>query len=337
MISERQAQVLATLVEEYIRTGEPVSSSAIVDRAKLGVSSATVRNDLAVLDREGYAFQPHTSAGRVPSSAAYRYYVDHLGPARLRAATKTRIHDFFTDVHTELSRLLKATTSLLSDVTHYPAVVLGPGLSGDATKGIHLVHLAPRSLLLVLVSELGQVSQQVFTVDQPVTHDEVRSAEEVLGGFVEDGADDEEIDELAPAVRSIVERALAATERAESGERSLYVGGTSQLGSIWADLTSVNRVLEVLEREAMLLRILARANAGTLIQIGEEVPGGGDVALVTSAYGATDGAGGAVGVIGPMRMDYKRTISVVEEVSEVLAGLLGGDPSEDPEGPTGQD
>lgn len=103
------------------------------------------------------------------------------------------------------------------------------------------------------------------------------------------------------------------------------MGGTSQLGSAWADLGSVHRVLEVLEREAMLLRVLARANAGTLIQIGEEVPGGGDVALVTSPYGVTEGAGGAVGVIGPMRMDYKRTISVVEEVSEVLAGLLGGE------------
>jgi heat-inducible transcriptional repressor len=328
MISERQSQVLATLVEEYIRTGEPVSSSSILDRGRLGVSSATVRNDLAVLDREGYADQPHTSAGRVPTAAAYRYYVDHLGPARLRSTTKTRIHDFFTDVHTELSRLMKATTSLLSDVTHYPAVVLGPGLAGDATKAIHLVHLAPRSLLLVLVSELGQVSQQVLTLDEPATPDEVRMAEDTLGTLVEDGFDDDAVDALAPEVRTVVTRAWAASERAESGDRSLYVGGTSQLGSIWADIGSVNRVLEVLEREAMLLRILARANVGTLIQIGEEVPGGGDVALVTSSYGVTEGAGGAVGVIGPMRMDYKRTISVVEEVSEVLAGLLGAESDE---------
>ena len=218
---------------------------------------------------------------------------------------------------------MKATTSLLSDVTHYPAVVLGPGLAGDATKAIHLVHLAPRSLLLVLVSELGQVSQQVLTLDEPVTPDEVRAAEDQLSGFVEDGFDDEAVDDLASEVRMVVSRAWAATEAAEKGERNLYVGGTSQLGLAWADIGSVHRVLEVLEREAMLLRILARANAGTLIQIGEEVPGGGDVALVTSPYGVTEGAGGAVGVIGPMRMDYKRTISVVEEVSEVLAGLLG--------------
>lgn len=153
-------------------------------------------------------------------------------------------------------------------------------------------------------------------------------AEDTLGTLVEDGFDDDAVDALAPEVRTVVTRAWAASERAESGDRSLYVGGTSQLGSIWADIGSVNRVLEVLEREAMLLRILARANAGTLIQIGEEVPGGGDVALVTSSYGVTEGAGGAVGVIGPMRMDYKRTISVVEEVSEVLAGLLGAESDE---------
>ncbi len=329
MITDRQAQILATLVEEYIRTGEPVSSTAILERSRLGVSPATVRNDLADLDRDGYAHQPHTSAGRVPSAAAYRYYVDHLGPSRLRSPTKVRIHEFFAGVHTELNRLLKATTALLSDVTHYPAVVLGPGLAGDATKAIHLVHLAPRSLLLILVSELGQVSQQVVALEHPVESTDVRRAEDVLGGLLERGElGDGEEDSLPPEIRSVVERTWAAAERAEAGDRRLYVGGTSQLGSVWADISSVNRILEILEREAMLLRILARASAGTLIQIGEEFPGGGDMAVVSSTYGVTDGPTGAVGVIGPMRMDYRRTISVVEEVSEVLAGLLGADPTD---------
>ncbi len=330
MITDRQAQILATLVEEYIRTGEPVSSSSILERARLGVSPATVRNDLADLEREGYAHQPHTSAGRVPSATAYRYYVDHLGPGLLQSPTKVRIHEFFSSVHTELNRLLKATTALLSDVTHYPAVVLGPGLAGDTTKAIHLVHLAPRSLLLVLVSELGQVSQQLVTLESPVEPLDLRSVEEVLGRIL-DGEElsAELVADLTPEIRPVVERTWAAAERAESGDRRLYVGGTSQLGSVWADVNSVNRVLEILEREAMLLRILARANAGTLIQIGEEVPGGGDMAVVSSTYGVTDGAGGAVGVIGPMRMDYRRTISVVEEVSEVLAELLGAGSSPD--------
>ncbi len=326
MITDRQAQILATLVEEYIRTGEPVSSSGILDRARLGVSAATVRNDLADLEREGYALQPHTSAGRVPSAAAYRYYVDHLSPGQLRSPTKIRIHDFFAGVHTELNRLLKATTALLSDVTHYPAVVLGPGLAGDATKAIHLVHLAPRSLLVILVSEVGQVSQQVVALDGPIESSDVRKVEEALGAVLEAGGlDPDRLAEYPPTLRTVVEKTWAAAERAESGDRRLFVGGTSHLGSVWADLNSVNRVLEILEREAMLLRILARANAGTLIQIGEEVPGGGDMALVSTTYGAADGPAGAVGVIGPMRMDYRRTISVVEEVSEVLAGLLGTD------------
>lgn len=327
MITDRQAQILATLVEEYIRTGEPVSSSAILERARLGVSPATVRNDLADLEREGYALQPHTSAGRVPTATAYRYYVDHLDPARLRSPTKIRIHEFFASVHTELNRLLKATTALLSDVTHYPAVVLGPGLAGDATKAIHLVHLGPRSLLLVLVSELGQVSQQVVALEHPVESVDLHKAEDILGLLVEAGEFDSElVADLAPEIRTVVERTWRAAERAEAGDRRLYVGGTSQLGSVWADIGSVNRVLEILEREAMLLRILARASAGTLIQIGEEVPGGGDMAVISSTYGASDGVAGAVGVIGPMRMDYRRTISVVEEVSEVLAELLGAAP-----------
>ena len=113
MLEDRRSEVLRALVEEHIRSGEPVSSRAVVERSNLSVSTATVRNDLAALESEGFASQPHTSAGRVPTASAYRYYVDHLGPGRLRIAAQAKIDTVFGDVHLELSKLLKATSDLL--------------------------------------------------------------------------------------------------------------------------------------------------------------------------------------------------------------------------------
>jgi heat-inducible transcriptional repressor len=324
MLDDRKAAILAALVELYIETGAPVSSGAVLDRSRLGVSPATVRSDLAVLEREGYAVQPHTSAGRAPTSLAYRYYVDHLSPDDTRAATKAQIHKFFSNVHTELSRLLKATSALLADMTHYPAVVLGPAMAADTIKGLHLVQLSSRAILLVLVGGTGQVRQQVITLDQPIDSSGVDLAEEFLSGAVDDrGVGTVDADDAPGTVRMLVDRAVRVIGDVEADEREVYVGGTSTLSSAWEDIGEVNRVLEVLEREAMLLRVLAGASAGTLIRIGEEHPIGGDVSVVATPFSIGSAPAGTMGVIGPRRMDYRRTISVVEEVSEVLEGLLG--------------
>jgi heat-inducible transcriptional repressor len=320
LLDDRKAAILAALVETYIETGVPVSSSTVLERSRVGVSPATVRNDLAVLEREGYAVQPHTSAGRVPTSAAYRYYVDHLSPEEVKSTTRDQIHAFMSSVHMELGRLLKATSALLADVTHYPAVVLGPGLAGEAITGLHLIPVSSRAVLVVLVGGSGQVRQQVVSFDEPIDPKEVEAAEACLVEAIESGGLDDVVVDGPERVQRIVDRAVAAATRLDD-DRELYVGGTSALASTWQDIAEVNRVLEVLEREAMLLRVLAGANAGTLIAIGEEHPIGGDVSVVSTDYNL-GGVGGRVGVIGPQRMDYRRTISVVEEVSEVLEGLL---------------
>ena len=127
MLEDRRSQVLKALVEEYIKTGEPVSSQSVLSRSGLDVSSATVRNDLAQLESYGFVTKPHTSAGRIPTHQGYRFYVDHLAPARLRDDTRVKIDSFFLDVHRQISDLLKDTSTFVSDLTAYPAVVVGPG------------------------------------------------------------------------------------------------------------------------------------------------------------------------------------------------------------------
>lgn len=332
MLDERKSVVLAILIEEYIRNGEPVSSATVLERSNLAVSSATIRNDLVALERDGYVAQPHTSAGRVPTTKGYRHYVDHVEPTRLRAATRVRIQGFFSTVHIELGRLLKATSDLISDVALLPAVVLGPGLAGDTIRGSHVVQLGDRTVMVVLVTDRGKVSQELVNLTEPAGPDTVGHAEEALASLLENRSIDEAV-QLLPAalaehtgpVAAVLEAAFDAAIRTQESTSSIYVGGTSRMANIWEDVSAVHRVLEVLEREAMLLSILAAAEPGTLIRIGEELPvdAGIDLAVVSSTYDVGGRPAGTIGVLGPRRMDYRRTVQIVEEVRDGLADRLG--------------
>ena len=333
MLDTRKAEIVRALVEEHIRTAEPVSSRAILEASGLAVSPATVRNELAALETDGFVQQPHTSAGRIPTTKAYRYYVDQADPQQLRHQTSERISEFFSSVHYELSRLLKSTTSLLSDITHYPSVVVGPGLGGENVRGVHLVQLSAEVVLVVFVGDSGSVTQEVARLTDPVDASEVESAEQVIRRHLVDrpipttlAVDTESDAEPVPErIRDIVDAALEAANVSRGLKRDLYVGGTSQMPSLWEDLSKVHRVLELLEREAGLLELMADIPLGTAVRIGGELGLEDDVdmALVTTSYDVGDDAGGRVGVIGPMRMNYRRTIRAVEEIGDGLADRLG--------------
>ena len=328
MLEERRNEILRSLVEEYIRSGEPVSSRTICEATDLGVSTATVRNEMAALERDGFVYQPHTSAGRVPTSAAYRYYVDHLGPSKLRAPTHAKITGFFDTVHLELTKLLKATSRLLADVTQLPAVVVAPGVAGEKIRDVHLVHLADDLILAVVVTEGGRVIQERVRLEVPMAVSDLAKSEalvsrSVVGSNIGSPTTLDEVDKTgaSPAVQRTAEAVVDMIERAAKAESDVFVDGTRQMATVWEDLSELQRVLEVVEREAIVLNILARA-PGTLIQIGSELPVADvDMAVVSTTYdsGFTSGS---VGVIGPMRMNYRRVISAVEEVSRELGDRI---------------
>lgn len=334
MLDERKKQVLRILVEEHIRTGEPVSSRAILQGGRLKVSAATVRNDLVALEADRYAVQPHTSAGRIPTARAYRYYVDQfLQPIRL-PRTSLRVAEFFGSVHTELGRLLQATSSLLTEITRYPSVVTGPGLAAEIVRAIHLVQTKADAVVMVVVTQAGRVSQSLLALPGPVNPGEVEDAEVVLrrnqiGSPMSQGVD---MDLLPPAdiagrAVSILWAASEALKRAATNDRELYLGPTSYLTDAWGEISKVRGVLEILEREAALLEVLAHLPEGTEVRIGRELglDSPTDISLVSTSYGGEQGeARGRIGVLGPMRMDYGRTVSVVEEIRGALDESLGG-------------
>ena len=332
MLDERKVAVLQTLIELYIATGEPVSSGSIARESGLGVSTATIRNDLIHLEAEGYLLQPHTSAGRLPTAQGYRHYVDHSEPGSLRRGTQNRIDSFFSSVQLELSRLLRATTDLVADVTTYPAVVLGPGLGGDKIHGAHVIQTGGRTLLMVLIAEGGQVSQDIVNLTDEIAEVTLAAAEKHLVEFLTNRTIPEAVsafaevaDQMEPTVRSVLDQAFDSAVRNDESTQQIFVGGTARMVSVWEDFSAVNRVLEVLEREATLLALMVGGEPGTLIRIGAEIPGpaGQDLAVVSSSYELAGRSAGSIGVVGPMAMDYRRTIKVIEEVRDGLVDRLG--------------
>lgn len=324
MLEDRRSEVLRALVEEHIKTGEPVSSRAVLDRSGLGVSAATIRNDLAALETEGLVHKPHTSAGRVPTVTGYRYYVDHLGPGRLREAAQTKVSTLFGDVHIELSKLLKATSELLVEITDLPSVVVAPSVSREHVRAIHAVQVAADQVLVVIVTEGSRVLQQRGRVRVPVTPLELQEAATLVADAVV-GSEIGTAPELEAEVRKelsdpVLEAVLTITDclhLASSGGGEMFLGGTQRMAQAWQDLATMQRVLEVMEREAEIMGLLA-GDHSTSIRIGE----GLDMAVVSRAY-ESGGEGGSVGVIGPMRMNYKRVISAVEEVTRELEEQIG--------------
>jgi len=330
MIDDRKARVLEALVEEYIRTGEPVSSHAILERSALDVSSATIRNELARLESYGFVAQPHTSAGRVPTHQGYRFYVDHCSPARLRSATHDRIRSFFADVHREVSKLLKETSGLVSDITQLPAVVIGPQADVSRIHAVHLVRLGSTAVLVVTIAETGQVTQHVVTLGFEPTDEQLDEAERVIEGVyagrdLGEANDDQLLNnaDLPDLVRRIIDPVHQEIQHGETSAPQLFVGGTSQLAGLWADLAIVHRMLDLLERDSDVQAILGEPADGTTVRIGEEIGDTLDLAVVSTPFGPR--GSGRVGVIGPMRMDYRRSIRVVEEISENLEERLGAE------------
>lgn len=330
MIEDRRSEVLRALVEEHIRTGEPVSSRAVVEHSQLSVSSATVRNDLSSLETDGLVMQPHTSAGRIPTAAGYRYYVDHIGPGVLRTTSHEKIHDLFGDVHLELSKLLRATSDLLAEITDLPSIVVAPGVARDKVRALHTVQVTNDQVLIVVITEGGRVVQQRGRVRVPVTPLEVQDAQRVVADSVvgsELGVgsikiDENELGELNDPTREAVLTITDGLHLAATSSTEMFVGGTQRMTTAWEDIESVQRILEILEREAEVMKLLASA-PGTSIQLSSEFDRTGvDLAVVSKSY-ETAGEGGSVGVIGPMRMNYKRAISAVEEVTRELEEQIG--------------
>src|SRR5829696_9133798 len=231
-LDDRKAAILRAVVEQYVETAQPVGSQTVTQTTGLGVSAATVRNEMSVLERDGYITQPHTSAGRVPTDRGYRYYVDHLaGATQLAPPERRRIADFFTSATRAMDELLNETSHLLARVTDHAAVVIGPEAQAVVVRAAHLVQLQPRVLLAVVVFSNGVIEKEVVLLDADATDDDVAQASARFAGHL-DGRRLSDVTAPPDArpgetVDAILVASCSALKNSTHHGESLYVGGAS--------------------------------------------------------------------------------------------------------------
>jgi len=329
-LDDRKASILRAVVEEYIQTAQPVGSQHVADAPGVSVSSATVRNDMAHLEQEGYLDQPHTSAGRVPTEKGYRFFVDSLvGPAKLGSADTQQVRAFFAKAHGELEQMLHDTSSLLANLTHYASVVVGPPHEAGLVRSVQLVGLTERVVLLVVVLSNGAIEKHTLELDHELDDAVIDAATKALAprllGRTLAGTTDV-ANHGDPKVASLLDAVARALDGNESTDAdSVFIGGASQVVSAFDAVATVGEVLHILEQQYVVVSLLSDVlNRGLSVAIGTEtgIEPLADCSLVVAPYEVAGETAGSIGVLGPTRMDYPQALAAVAVVSQRLGRRL---------------
>jgi heat-inducible transcriptional repressor len=329
MLDERKTAILRAVVEEYIETAQPVGSSHIAPA--VSVSSATVRNDMASLEQDGYLLQPHTSAGRIPTEKGYRYFVDRLSaPGPLGEAQSQQVGTFFASASNELERMLADTSRLLVDLTHYAAVVVGPQSKAATVRSFQLVSLTPRVVLAVVVLSNGAVERRTLEMGDEVGEEYLASATAHLAAHLMGRSLRDKAPALAPSGDAITDRVCDEAIRALATDNevepdNVFVGGAARMAAAFDAVDTVRRVLGILEQQYVVVTVLRDVlDRGLQVAIGSEtgLEPLSSCSLVVAPYEVDGERGGTIGVLGPTRMNYSQALAAVAVVSQRLGHRL---------------
>ena len=335
---ERRFEVLRAIVADYVSNQEPVGSKALVERHNLGVSSATVRNDMAVLEEDGYIQQPHTSAGRVPTDKGYRLFVDRISEVKpLSPAERRAIHSFLEGA-VDLDDVLRRSVRLLAQLTRQVAVIQYPTLTRSTVRHLEVVQLTPARLMLVLITDAGRVDQRMVDLGDVIDEEGASQIRALLNAamcgqrLADASARVAELPAQVPAeLRNAMLRVstVLVETLVEHPEERLLLGGTANLTRNVADFPgSLRQVLEALEEQVVVLRLLAAVrDPGTVtVRIGNENEAEDlrSTSVVSIGYGGKGTLLGGMGVVGPTRMDYPGAMAAVHAVANYVGDILTG-------------
>ncbi|GIH03136.1 heat-inducible transcription repressor HrcA [Rhizocola hellebori] len=335
-LDDRKLDVLRAIVEDYVATQEPVGSRALVERHSLGVSPATVRNDMAVLEEEGYIRQPHTSAGRVPTDRGYRLFVDRLSKVKPLSPAERRAIERFLVGAVDLDDVVHRAVRLLAQLTRQVAVVQYPSLARSSVRHLELVPVSTTRLLIVMITDTGRVEQRIVELPEPTSVEDVENLtralnEKLVGSKLVD---------TPPLVAELAEQAnlnqpamnalavVLLETLVERHEERITIAGTANLARFHTPLDlagSLRPVLEALEEEVILLKLFDQVKAGSaIVRIGDEneVADLRTTSVVSTGYGPGSTVVGGLGVLGPTRMDYPANIATVRAVARYVGDLL---------------
>ncbi|MGB9374086.1 MAG: heat-inducible transcriptional repressor HrcA [Jiangellales bacterium] len=336
MLDDRKVEVLRAIVEDYVATREPVGSKALVDRHSLGVSSATVRNDMAVLEDEGYIAQPHTSAGRIPTDKGYRVFVDRLSGLKPLSVPERRAISTFLEGAVDLDEIVTRSVRLLAQLTRQIAVVQYPLITRSTIRHVEIVAMAGTRVLLVVITENGRVDQAVVELPAELDAATLASLRDRLNAQLAGQRLAEVSDRLAditeqfaPEHRASVASMVAALLEniAEAHDERVAVAGTANITAYGREFeTGMRPLLEALEEHVVLLHLVGEATSplAVSVRIGSENEHRAltTSSVVSSSYGTGGELLGSLGVVGPLPMDYPGTMATVRAVARYVSQIL---------------
>lgn len=334
MLDERKATILRAVVAEYIETAQPVGSGHVAASPEVNVSSATVRNDMAALEAEGYLAQPHTSAGRIPTEKGYRFFVDHLGgPGKLGATEAQQVRSFFNRTHGEMEQMLSDTSRLLSSLTRYAAVVVGPQHEVATIKSVQLVALSARIVLVVLVLSNGAIEKHSIELNAETEELVVNAAAVRLSSLLVNqtlsSVSTVNVETLlvgeAPDVLPVLRAAFTELQADHRHDDQVFIGGTSDMVASFDAVRTVSEILRILEQQLVVVSLLEDVlDRGLSVAIGRETGNEAlaDCSIVVAPYIVDGETAGSIGVLGPTRMHYDQALSAVAVVANRLGHTL---------------
>lgn len=335
---KRRQEVLRAIVADYISSQEPVGSKSLLDRHHLNVSSATIRNDMAVLESEGYIMQQHASSGRIPTEKGYRAFVDTLHDVKPLSAAEKRAIVGFLEEGVDLEDVLRRSVQLLAQFTRQAAVIQVPTLQVSRVKHCEVVALSPVRLLLVLITDTGRVDQRNVELDEVIEPEQVARLRDLLGSTLRNktlrdaSVSLADLAENSPPdiARHVLSAATVLIETlVEQPAERLIMAGASNLTRANSGSATLPGIIEALEEQVVVLKLMANLPklGNVAVRIGEENEEQElrSASIVTTAYGGEDATLGGLGVVGPTYMDYPGTISKVSAVARYVGKILAGE------------
>ncbi|SMO50535.1 heat-inducible transcriptional repressor HrcA [Melghirimyces algeriensis] len=337
MLTKRQKKILRAVVEEYIVNAEPVGSRTVSKREDIGFSAATIRNEMADLEEMGFLEQPHTSAGRIPSQSGYRYYVDHLMiPDRIEHPDLLMIHRLFSSHMDALEQTIQQTVSILSRITNYTSIMLGPELYDNKLKHLQVVPLNDRMAVAILVTDTGHVDQRWITVPDGVSLSSIEQMVNLLNTkltgiplhHLKQTVHKELLEEFSRHVEnyeyllSMVDQMLASEL-----EGRVFTSGTTNILSQpeFRDVEKIKALMELFEETETVSRLFSNKHTGVQIRIGHEnhLEAVNNCSIVSASFEIDGRSLGTIGVLGPTRMDYCKVVSLLDLLTRDLSQHLG--------------
>ncbi len=338
VIDDRKIKILEAIINDYIKTGEPVGSRTIAKNYNLGVGSATIRNEMADLEDMGYLEQPHTSAGRVPSSKGYRLYVDSLMDKPILSKEEDlKIREYvINSAMLEVNKIVKNASTLLSELTHLTCVVKTPSLSMSCIKSIQLMRVDSSSLLAVIVTDGGLIKNQIIKVDKVPSINILNKMNEVLNKRLVNLS----IDEINLEVINLLKIGLDGQDEVfnaiipalyqclkEDDTSRVFMEGATNIFNFpeYNDIENAKRILSLLHNKDCVVELI-EPESDITIKIGDEnyIPEAKECSVISAEYSLGDNAKGTIGLIGPRRIDYSKVIAIMAQVMKELNQTLKG-------------